>query len=148
MKPEELFKGAWATARKWPENIFKVTEIRDKFVYGITATGSVVGPFLFEEIIPISITQEILEKNGWVVDFKNEFSTRFVWVLKPPKRRIDTTVEILLEDEEQIGVKCLVEIQCSSSNKGINSFHSCDCENIHQLQAAMRLCGIEKNIEL
>jgi hypothetical protein len=98
---------------------------------------------------PISITPEILEKNGWVIDEKNEVVSRFVWAQKPPQNKLEfTTVEISLYDEELIGVKCLVEIRCSSSSNGINSFHSCDCENIHQLQAALRLCGIEKEIVL
>lgn len=144
MKREELFIGAWANYLHTEDGVAPYKEpIR------ISAEDMCRDECVIEaHFEPIPFTPENLEKNGWVVDFKNEFSTRFVWVLKPrpPKERIDTTVEILLCDEEQIGVKCLVEIQCSSSNKGINLFHSCDCENIHQLQAAMRLCGIEKEI--
>lgn len=147
MKPEELFIGALVLHEDQPctvehieRGIVCIKDIQTKTSHWITLTT--------DDIRPVPITPEILEKNGWVVDFKNEFSTRFIWVLKPPKRRIDTTVEIYLCDEEQIGVKCLLEIQSSSSNKGINLVHSCDCENIHQLQAALRLCGIEKEIKV
>ena len=123
MKPEELFKGAWVTARKWPENIFKVTEIGDKFVYGITATGSVVGPFLFEEIRPILPTPKILEKIG--------FKDCQYW-------------------HELICGDAIIQMQLSHirMRNGERKFESDLICSIHELQVALRLCGIEKKVVL
>ena len=47
------------------------------------------------------------------------------------------------------GVSVLTEIDTySSKGDGVNKVHSCDIESVHELQHAIRLCGIEKEIEL
>ena len=158
MKPEDLFIGAWVQnplgGKGWVRSIHYVTkEDGHGGYYLITLAFSKDGDsytkICEKDVRPIPLTPEILEKNGWVIDKENEVVSRFVWAQKPPKNKLEfTTVEISFYDKELIGVKCLVEIRCSSSSNGINSFHSCDCENIHQLQAALRLCGIEKEIEI
>lgn len=148
MKPEELFIGAivsfenrLCTVEHIERGIVCIKDIRTKTSHWLTMTT--------DDIQPVPITPEILKKLGWVIDKENEVVSRFVWAQKPPQGKLEfTTVEISLYDEELIGVKCLVEIRCSSLSNGINSLHSCDCENIHQLQAALRLCGIEKEIVL
>ena len=159
MKPEDLFIGA--IVQNPLGGIGRVVNIRlipeDSDGYGgyylitlaYSKSGESYANIQDKDIRPVSITPEILEKLGWVIDKENEVVSRFVWAQKPPKNKLEfTTVEISLYDKELIGVKCLVEIRCSSLSNGINSFHSCDCENIHQLQAALRLCGIEKEIVL
>ena len=40
------------------------------------------------------------------------------------------------------------EITESKKDDGMNSIHSCDIDFVHQLQHAIRLCGIDKEIEL
>lgn len=150
MKPEELFVGAWVYNAHHKKNI-QITPY-DFFTHrhdenGVQHLQHNSIPRSGMDLYPIPITPEILKKNGWVIDKENEVVSRFVWAQKPPKNKLEfTTVEISLYNEASIGVKCLVEIRCSSLSNGINSFHSCDCENIHQLQAALRLCKIEKEI--
>lgn len=73
MKATELQIEDWVTGKKWRENPFKLSRINDngKYYYGITSDGTQVGPFLLEEIEPISLTAEILEKNGFIDERSN-----------------------------------------------------------------------------
>lgn len=160
MKPEELFIGALARTplgeKGWVRSIHYVTkEDGHGGYYLITLAfdkdGESYTKICDKDVRPIPITPEILEKNGWerVLKEENELFSLYALPNKPSKPGRDfTQVAIYLYDEELIGVKNLVEIQCNSSKKGVNSFHSCSCEYVHQLQAAMRLCGIEKEIAL
>ena len=146
MKPEDLFIGAWVAARKWPEKPFKVTEI----------TGTFIGPFFFKEIIPIPITSEILEKNGFKCCdniTKDEFMP---FVLDGMGRIIPYEVIIKWRDSYDNGAfDAFNHVSWGESwtlhcNCGVRTF---DIEGtktiyVHELQAAMRLCGIKKEIIL
>lgn len=71
MKMTELMIGNWVTGKKWRENPFQITRINDsgKFIYGKTV-NSTVGPFLLDELEPILITPEMLERNGFTEDYR------------------------------------------------------------------------------
>lgn len=93
---------------------------------------------------PIPLTPEILEKNGFTMQ-RDTVSKRFVWF--DDTGRNGTTVSIFLYDPPICGVKVLVKIETDCSHKtGVDSIHNCDIEFVHQLQHALRLCGIEKEI--
>lgn len=89
------------------------------------------------EIIPIPITPEILEKNGFV-NKKGRFMQ---------KGNFDDPPLIMwhLVDDKILGhPKSQLEI-----HYGEKSMHvSLVCIYVHELQHALRLCGIEKEIEL
>lgn len=72
---------------------------------------------------PIPITAEILEKNGWR---KNDI---FMIFNEDPNTELSWT--------NRCGA-CLYK----------NGYHICDCDYVHQLQHALRLVGIEKEIIL
>ena len=130
MKPEELFTGAWVTTRICPEHLFQVKGMNDVFVYGIK-NGSVFGPFFYEDIIPIPITPEILEKFGF------EHRGRYYLIFDDPS--------LALKSELQ-GNRLIFVI---GHLFGCNNFHAfIELQSVHELQAAMRLCGIEKEIVL
>lgn len=99
------------------------------------------------DIEPIPITPEILKKNGFKEIGSYYSSSLYVW--RGGVRRNVTSVSITFYDEPVNGVKMLTEIETDSSHdSGINTIHSCDIEFVHQLQHAIRLCGIEKEITL
>ena len=128
MKANELMIGDWVTSKKWIEKPFKITRINDsgKYYYGITAEGSQVGPFLIEELEPIPLTAEILEKNGF---------TRF-------------GTDYILKDRH-FGLKNPSTPDNYLDNYWLRvSIKAVHIESVHELQNAMRLCGIEKEIEL
>ena len=128
MKANELMIGNWVTGKKWKELPFKITHINDsgKYYYGITAEGSRVGPFLIEELQPIPLTSEILEKNGF---------TRF-------------GTDYILEGE-RFGLENPSDPRNYLDNYWLRvSIRAVHIEYVHELQHALRLCKIEKEIEL
>ena len=90
-----------------------------------------------ENIEPIPLTSEILEKNGFIIKKKwaqiGNFgdSPLIMWhfVDDPILRDYNTELEIHQNDTGKVHVRI-------------------PCEYVHELQHALRLCGIEKTIEL
>lgn len=82
---------------------------------------------------PIPLTPEILEKNGF--GFIKNDNTKSVW-----------NGWWIYKDLE-LGVCCLDRIQNWPCFINIDDANI-KCEYVHQLQHALRLCGIEKEIEL
>lgn len=98
-----------------------------------------------EDIVGIPLTPEILEKNGFKIAhgpaYKDDkFPT---YVLFVDGKRNATVVTLSLYEKPIHGVKILTKIECDSSHEGgINMLHSCDIESVHELQRALRCCGL------
>ena len=100
------------------------------------------------EVGPILLTPEILEKNGFVRVERGEICTCYRWREKSDKI-YGRLVDIHLYKEPIQGVFTLIEIEtCSNKGDGLNRFHSCDTDYVHELQHALRICGIGKEIVL
>lgn len=130
MKAKELMIGDWATCKKWIELLFKITRINDsgKYYYGITEEGSRVGPFLLKELEPIPLTPEILEKNEWYIPDDG------LWWRH--------SVAPFLMSERTYGYYLYADAEHDKRE------FFCIINYVHQLQHALRLCGIEKEIVL
>ena len=95
---------------------------------------------------------EILEKNGFVkvsgVD--ESIGVRYRLVVPTDFEENSFTVQINLYKEAICGVSALVKCWgwISPHNVGLNDIHLCSANYFHQLQHAMRLCGIEKEITI
>ena len=93
-----------------------------------------------DEIEPIPLTPEILEKNGWKHEFdKTEYMVKYelaqkgkdcwmMWAIK------EHNFDIQKQDEKLNMYNLKVQRVCIP------------CDYVHQLQHALRLCGIEKEI--
>lgn len=115
-----------------PDCIDKVVEIRKNGVIGLDSLRGLVG---FTEIAPIPITPEILKNNGFeeVGDniYQLDVKSHWFWV-----------------DFDQYVLGCDLN---TSTHEQENSFRIL-CVNsslfVHELQQAMRLCNIKKEIKL
>ena len=86
-----------------------------------------------DELSPILLTPEILEKNGFRIIYEGELHTTYF-------RDIDGfAVEIKID--------CIGFTKLSMSN-GLGYKVVVECKYVHQLQHALRLCGINKEIQL
>ncbi len=93
---------------------------------------------------PIPLTPEILEKNGFRL---TKAADRYWWAIDGT--RDGAMVEITLYNPDVHGVKVLTKIHTQSSHGiGVNTVRSCDIESVHELQHALRLCRIDKEIVL
>ena len=133
MKANELMIGDWA---KTPKGFYKIISIQDNDVVFTDFRDGIDGSFELNEISPVEITAELLEVNGFE---KQGFDG---WLLV--KRMGDG-----------LAWSILWRTDCPSPCLRIDSyFYQAGCFSsfaisyVHQLQHALRLCGIEKEIAL
>ena len=124
MKANELMLGDWV---KFPggtiDKIVDLPYIEGKGICASFAASATLFPISVEKIEPIPLTPEILEKNGFIY---NELPFVQGW--------------------EQFGLTLTNGGNGFRINCGINVAMIID--SVHELQHALRLCGIEKEIEL
>ena len=100
-----------------------------------------------DELCGIPLTREILEKNGFIYKDVAHNNFRGVWVCNVGRRNnvfIQFTDKVAIEIHNELGRK---------DEKGRADLVSfcrdwCEVLFVHELQHALRLCGINKNIEL
>lgn len=118
MKANELMVGDYLMHNGFPYRVIQVD--------GIVRDGWMIENGEEDCGEPIPLTNEILEKNGW-----KKLETAYWW-------RGDGISVLLDMYDERYG-------WCMSIDRSHIPF---DCKYVHQLQQAMRLCGINKEIEL
>ena len=121
MKPNELMIGDWIYR---PDCYDQVKEIRHAGVIGI---DNMRGLITFSELEPIPLTPEILEKNG----FHKEWDEDIILMV------CDTIIV-------EIGNMYKIYKDGKMYLRRVLS----PLYYVHQLQHALRLCGISKEIEL
>ena len=135
MEANELMVGAFVYFNCFDGSkiIVRVTGFKDGIVYGNSENGSHWCDI--EKVEPISLTPEILEKNGFRVIYESELHiTYFKYI-----QGFHVAVKV---DKDGI-------FQKLSMNDGLGSGVTIvKCKFVHQLQHALRLCGIEKEIIL
>lgn len=133
MKANELMIGDWVRLQykhfikeELVTKDFQVTEIQKgietHYIWSKSGNMGVV-----EHIQPISLTKEILEKNGWYVPQAKiwwECSNVSFWL----RQYVDGRFEIMTDEDSDC---CFTTIQY-----------------VHELQHALRLCGNDKKIVL
>lgn len=124
MKVSDLMIGDWVAAKgiDKPFRVLYITYSAMKeqlCIFGKTSDGIRVGPFLSKEIQPISLTPEILKKNGFVYS--------------------DIPFE---QSWQQFGLSIWGTMGNYHISCGMNI--SMDVSNVHELQHAMKLCNIDK----
>ena len=101
-------------------------------ITGITCDGEIETTFNehsnIELIEPIPITQEILDKN----EFVKEDNDTYVW-------RHESGLERIIWFDE--GYTTVVSVRCDRNYEG-------HCYDVHELQHALKICGIRKEIVL
>lgn len=109
--------------------------------------GEINGYITFDAIEPIPLTPEILEKNGFDRDKKETYCKRYVFaddLEKCPQTVIEFSFYSGKISADTL-FKCWTKPQ---SCDGENNAHICDLKYVHELQHALKLCGIDKEIQL
>ena len=120
MKATELMIGDWVISNKRGKNeIVKVVSIEGGTNCCWLDADCFSGLAACEDLSPILPTPEILEKNGWehdgiFMDKRIDENTCFSW-------------------SDRLGAVLYR-----------NNYHMCDCKYVHQLQHALRLCGLDE----
>ena len=128
MDYKQLMVGDWVYASNFGKGKITAYYNADKIRVCLDITNHI---FYEEDIKPIHLTPEILEKNG------------FVW------NRYHTSLELVV-DTIHLGWGFYKDCISASdwSDEGNCQITSLECKYVHQLQHALKLCGIEKEIVL
>ena len=135
LRPEDLMVGDWFRFRytidgKETVHTFRIgrieNELGDYYVWG--ERSGVLGRMCYpERLEPIPLTPEILKKNGFVPDYS---SLHYLSIENGSIRL----------SEHQYGLYCTILRSCQRYD-GV-------CNYVHELQHALKLCGIDKEIIL
>ena len=108
------------------------------------------GGIWLDYLDPIPITQEILEKNGFIKDKENELSISYHILIPTGYEKNSYTIQITFYKVPIAGVNVLFNCWgwLPPDNCGMNDIHMCNVEYVHQVQHALRLFGIEKEIQI
>lgn len=147
MKENEVMIGDWFRFRytidgKEIVRTFRISRIEDElgdyYVWG-EGFGRMCYPKRLE---PIPITPEILEKNGFAKENEDELKITYYFLARP------YTTQVTIYKEPICGVSILFKVwgRVPSSDGGVNDIHLCSVKYVHEMQHALRLCGIEKEI--
>lgn len=126
---KDLMVGDWVRIKMSQHNT-KVTNIDANSVYTETAY-----PIRYDEIEPIPLTAEILEKNGWVYNNEDEKFFPQTWV----------GGGLMLQGADDCGYRIVVTSDYDDEDTNNTPFVII---YVHELQHALRLRRIKKEIEL
>ena len=97
-----------------------------------------------DQIKPIPITPEILEKNGFAKEKEDELGITYYFLERP----YTTQITLYKEPIQDVSILFKAWGRAPSSAGGVNDIHLCSVKYVHEMQHALRLCGIEKEIVL
>ena len=99
---------------------------------------------------PVPLSAEILRKNGFKAAHGFGYSDAYpTYSWGKMGTRYSTSVDVTVYEPAINWMPFLVKCQKQSRHEvGINQFHSCDVESVHELQHLMKDCGIDKKIEI
>ena len=135
MDSKSLMIGDWVLLADGPASVISIAQdgiyFEDKFGRGVCS---------FDKIQPISLTAEILEKNGFEICNKDTDGA-IQYELGSPASGIDIWINTK---------PCLLGAwrTWEGETKSYTMVEELPINFIHELQHALSLCGIEKSIEL
>lgn len=132
MKPEELQMYDWVLINATPYQVKQIT--RKKAGYHKVPHNLHYARLV--DVQPVPITAEILEKNGFKFSEKN----CNMWVLAVGA---DWSIEVGLWGDMGTLMRCFKQ-----EPEGVKSVHLSYSPYLHQLQQALRMCDIDKRIEI
>lgn len=98
------------------------------------------GEWEWYDIEPIPLTPEILEKNGF------SFCTRDGGYYLYATMSCGFDVEVILFDV--VNKYASIQLHIGDTDDTATYIHLMECDCVHQLQHALRLCGIDKEITI
>jgi len=136
MEARRLMLGDYVINTEFGKNeIDKVVVIETTRVF--LENGKLYTPINYIE--PIPLTSEILEKNGFIVCGNTENKHDYIW------HDNKSYICVIFWNDGNLLVKMETDL---NEGRGINSVHNCDIFFVHELQHAIRMCCIDKEIKL
>ena len=135
MKIEQLSVNDWVAIDGVPSKVMSIDSVTG--LLRVSGKGNPIGMGIVE---PIPLTPEILEKNGFDAPKAKAWNDSWYW---------SNRKDVALELRESFGL-WYMEIVTKEQRSGLQSNRKLGIgfKYVHQLQNALRLAGVEKEIEL
>lgn len=145
MKANELMIGDWVKFPIGNDKVVDLTYIEGRGVCASFAASATLFPVEVYKLEPIPLTPEILEKNGWASDNSND--PLRVYNLRHGNK-LHSIIAIADDGKWSIEVSAEIAKKDKRGRADLVTFIRdwCDGFCVHELQHALRLCGIEKEI--
>lgn len=140
MNAKELMIGDWVycEGQPTPDNV-KIQSIHED---GVWFQGKEFeGAASYDRIFPIPITPEILEKNGFTY-CKSDGGFYLYTTISYGNWDVDVVLFDVTDEYRNN------QLHISSPDDSYIAIHLMECNHVHELQHALRLCGIKKEISL
>jgi hypothetical protein len=122
MKKEDLMIGDWVNIQTERDDEPMYSQVEQLWECEIDADFQTD----YKNVYPIELTEEILHKNGFLVDSNGIF---------------------YLKENLKFGLKKDIDYGYWFANRSDNEY-ICTCDYVHELQHILKLCKIEKEIVL
>ena len=113
-------------------------------IYATMPCDETAYPYSVDCAKPILLTPEILEKNGFAKEKEDELGITYYFLERP----YTTQITLYKEPIQDVSILFKAWGRAPSSAGGVNDIHLCSVKYVHEMQHALRLCGIEKEIVL
>ena len=136
MKAEELMAGDWLKFPIGNEKVVDLPYIEGKGICASFAASATLFPVEIEKLEPIPLTAEILEKNGFEKhDVRVVLGTKLHFVIS------DDYFNVALSEHTD----SIWRFEYYNAETTLHSAHLFIC-HVHELQRALKLCGIDLKI--
>lgn len=136
LQAKDLMIGDWIMFPNSIEKIQEVAYVEGKGYCASFAASATLFPIPIDKLEPIPLTKEILENNGFVGD---GYAHLF----------IDDTTHLQYYYHEHRLRKYYYGIDEYDNHREVKDItFQCHCYYVHELQHALKLCGIEKEVQL
>ena len=137
MKANELMLGDYVQGHL-PNTPSKVVGIPNEYRLAVITQGGAYMELSIDDFLPIPLTPEIMEKNGWAIpDTFYERAQRYDW------RNKDNCIAWFRKRK-----RFLIWVDSRKKKRCRTYIRTHDITFVHELQHALRFCGIEKEIVL
>ena len=135
MKVEELMIGDWVRFPIGNDKIVDLPYVEGKGICASFAASATLFPVKVEELKPIPLSKEILEKNGFK-SWEHGYIFKERIGIGGQTTSATSPIEIIIYEG---GHSVIMNPHDGREFQG-------SIDNVHELQHALRLCGIEKEI--
>ena len=137
LSAKSLQIGDWVLYKGKPIKIIGIDDFQ-KIIFYYNEEDYTEYPIDASNIEPIPLTIEILEKNGYSYSEKRD-----AWESIPI-----TSFGICKDEDDNCFYFCLGIFDAFNRHSDVTYHYITEVEYVHQLQQALKLCGIEENITL
>lgn len=148
MKANELMIGDWVLINGTPRKIQAIDGVDDEIMADDELYTLAEDRYHSEDKVEgVPLTSEILENNGFIEDNTNGLQSTYHLLVPAGIEKNIYTVQVTFYKKPICGVSTLFKCW-GPYREGVNDIHLCNLHYVHEMQHALRLCGIEHEIIL